>query len=75
MTGLEKDAKIIELIADNRNLKAELNSVNGEILTTLEIVNKLIAENMALTSKVRMLQHAERDTVSEAMDRDAERGP
>lgn len=71
----DNERTVIELIAENRNLKAEIDQVNGEILTTLEVVNTLMLENMALTARVRMLQGAERDTISEAMDRDEEPRP
>ena len=68
MTHEAKDAQIIELIAKSRRLEIEVARRDSKI--------KLMeATNTALLARVRFLQGAERETVSEMMDRDAEEGP
>ena len=68
MTHEAKDAQIIELIATARRLEIEVARRDSKI--------KLMeATNTALLARVRFLQGAETDTISEAMDRDAEPRP
>ena len=68
MTHEEKDREIIRLIAEVRTLQVENKKLAGEYVG-------LVLAAKELQAKVRMLEGAERDTISEAMDRDAEFDP